>query len=140
VTIVRGIVKIFSYSFHLVLALFLMGMSIVALSSGLELQLGMFPWQSGRLAVWVLILNLVGIGTILLALSGKVRVLFPAWSLAVLIGMIRGFFLGPYNFFSGPLSFSWAIYLTLAAILASIGAWLQYRKAPAQRKLSAAAR
>lgn len=130
--IVRGIVKIFSYLFHLVLALFLVGMSMVSLSSGLALQLDMFPWQPGRLAVWLLILNLAGIATILLAVTGKIRVLFLFWSLAVLVVMVRGFFLGPYNF-TGPLGFSWAIYLTLAAIVAAIGGWLQFRQASARR-------
>lgn len=128
---VRGIVKIFSYLFHLVLALFLMAVSIVSLSSGFALQLDMFPWQSARLAVWLLILNLLGMATILLALTGKIRVLFLLWSLAVLAGMVRGFFLGPYNF-TGPVSFSWAIYLTLAAILAAMGAWWQFRKTSAR--------
>ena len=135
--IVRGIVKIFSYLFHLVLALFLMAVSIVSLSSAMAVKLDMFPWQSSRLAVWLLVLNLVEVTSILLALTGKVRVLFLLWSLAVLVGMVRGFFLGPYNF-TGPVSFSGAIYLTLAAILASIGAWLQFRRAPAQRRMSLA--
>jgi hypothetical protein len=132
-------VKAFSYLFHLVLAAFLMGISVVSLSSGLQLQLEMFPWQPSRLAVWLLALNLVGIVTILLALAGKIRILFLLWSLAVLAGMIRGFFLSPYRF-TGPLSLSWAVCLTLAAMLAFIGAWLQFRGAPQRRKLSAAAR
>jgi len=136
---VRGIVKAFSYLFHLVLVAFLTGISVVALSSGLQLQLEMLPWQPSRLAVWLLGLSVVGIATILLALAGKIRVLFLLWSLAVVAGMIRGFFLSPYRF-TGPLSLRWALGLTLAALLAFVGAWLQFRGAPQQRRMSPAAR
>jgi uncharacterized membrane protein len=99
----------------------------------------MFPWQPSRLAVWLLGLSVVGIASILLALAGKIRVLFVLWSLAVVAGMIRGFFLSPYRF-TGPLSLRWALGLTLAALLAFVGAWLQFRRAPQQRRMSPAAR
>jgi hypothetical protein len=124
----RGIVKIFSYLFHLLLALALTGISFVALSSGLELQLDMLPWKPSRLAVWLLVASLAGLVSIALAVIGKLRILFVLWSLVVLVAMVRGFFLGSYNF-TGPIGLPTALWLTLAALAASFGAWMQFRKA-----------
>jgi hypothetical protein len=129
---VKTIVRIFSYIFHGLLALFLLAMSCVALLSGLPLQLGMLPLSGPNQTYLVLGLALLGLLAVLLALRGKLRSLFFIWSLAVVLLMLQGFFVGPYSFPS-PTEFGYAVYLTIAALIAAAGAWFQMRAEPARR-------
>ena len=75
-----------------------------------------------HLASWMFYSALVGLVTLVLAVAGKVRVLFFLWSLAVFVVLLRGFFLTSYSF-AGPVHFKAAAYLTLFALIAAIGAW-----------------
>src|SRR6266545_3789327 len=124
--------RIYSYLFHGLLALFLLLISAVALLSGTELHLGMLPW-SGMTGTYILLGGaLFGLLSLLLALKGTLRFLFFLWSLAVFVLMVKGYYLSPYHF--GDLSgFKTASLLTGGALLAIFGAWFQMRRARTKR-------
>ena len=116
--------RFYSYLFHGLLALFMLGISAVALASGAALHLDMLPW-SGQTGTYVLLAGGVfGILALLLALKGTARFLFFLWSLAVFVMLVKGFFLSSYHF-DGLSGFQGAGLLTLGALLAILGAWYQ---------------
>jgi hypothetical protein len=112
------LLRIGAYLFHLLLALFLIGLGIAAASNGpANLKLDMLPWQGVTLAHVVLILGFLGIVCVLAAMMGKFRWLFPLWALFVLVMMFRGFFLSGYSF-ADKGQFHFAVWLTSGAFLA----------------------
>jgi len=127
--VLRALMRVFSYLFHGLLTAFLLGLSVVALTSGQTLHLGMLPWQGKDLAYWLLGGSLLGLLSVILALGRRWRPLFFLWSLAVLGILIRGYFFSHYHF-AGPTAFHRALYLTAAAVLAVFGAWFQLRREP----------
>ncbi len=127
------IVKLFSYLFHLVLALFLLGLSIVAfLNNAHNLRLEMLPWTGEALTWWLLGLGLAGLVIIALAVKGILRVVFLVWTVAVLALMIRGFYFSSFVF-NGWTGFQLVLLLVLGALLSVVGGWLQFRQAPAKQ-------
>jgi hypothetical protein len=129
VAALKALMRIFSYLFHGLLTLFLLGLAIVALSSGQPLQLTMLPWEGQPLTYWLLGTALIGLISVVLAIFRKWRPLFFLWSLLVLAMLVRGFFLSHY-YFTGPSEFHDALYLTAAALIAVLGAWFQMRRRP----------
>lgn len=127
------IVKFYSYLYHLVLVLFLLGFSLVAFLNGMHnLRLDMLPWTGSALTWWLLYLGLAGLIIIGLAVMRILRVLFLLWTVAVLALMIRGFFFSSY-LFDGWTGFKWALLYVVGALLAVVGGWLQFREAPVRR-------
>ena len=125
--------RIYSYLYHLILALFLLGVALVAiLSHGGSLHLEMLPWKGHTLVHWLLGASLFGLLSIVLAWMGKLRFLFLLYSLAVFVMMVRGYFLGSYAF-SGKDEFRMALWLTVGALVAIVGAWSQFRKRASRR-------
>ena len=123
------IFRIYSYLYHLILCVFLLGIAFIALSSGHadDLKLTMLPWEGAKLTYWVLGLSLLGILIILLAVMGRFRALFPLWTLFVFVMMLRGFFLGG-NSFAGMDEFKTVLWLTGGAFLAFLGSLTGLRK------------
>lgn len=122
--------RVYSYLFHGLLALFLLAISGLDLAGSAEsLHLSMLPWTGAVLTRWVFFSALFGLVSLLLAIAGKLRVLFFFWSLAVAVMLIRGYFLTSYHF-RGAEEFKTALYLTAAALLAILGAWFQLRRKP----------
>ncbi len=121
--------RVFSYLFHGLLTLFLLAISLVALSSGQPLQLEMLPWQGQTLTWWLLSAALAGLLSVILAICRKWRSLFFLWSLAVLAMLAKGFFFSHY-YFAGPPEFHRALYLTAGALIAAFGAWFTLRREP----------
>lgn len=116
--------RFYSYVFHGVLALFLLAVSGLALLSGSStLTLDMLPWRGANLAYWLFFSALFGLLSVILAMKGMLRPLFLLWSLAVLVMLVRGYFLSSYVFEPGE--FQMAAYLTAGALLAVFGAWFQ---------------
>ena len=122
----RALMRVFSYLFHGLLTLFLLGISVVALSSGQPLQLGMLPWQGRTLSWCLLAAALVGLALVILAIRRRLRPWFFLWTLAVFVMMARGFFFSHY-YFADPPEFHTALYLTASALIAAIGAWFALR-------------
>lgn len=116
-----SLLRAFSYIFHLILALFFLAISVVALLAGQHnLSLRMLPWRGEGLTLWLLGLSLFAILAVVLAVSGRVRLLFTLWTVVVLILMVRGFFLTNYHF-SGPSGARDAVLLTAGALAAFFG-------------------
>ena len=111
------ILRALSYIYHLVLAIFLLGMATVALLSANQLRLEMLPWKGDDLAQWLLWGSILGILSIILAVTGIFPYLFPLYALVVFIMMFRGYMLQPYTF-AGKESFYFTLWLLAGALLA----------------------
>ncbi|MFN3322377.1 MAG: hypothetical protein ACK5AZ_02680 [Bryobacteraceae bacterium] len=132
--ILRPVLRFYSYLYHLALALFLLGIALVALlTSADNLRMEMLPWSGPALIHWLLGLSLAGIVTIGLALGGRLRILFVGWCLLVLYFMVNGFFLGPFVFDGADQAVS-AAWLTGGALLAVLGSLMQFGGRPAKKK------
>ena len=131
---IGALLRIYSYLYHFVVALFLLGLALVAiLSNSHTLNLGMLPWKGSALTCWLGSAGLLGLLSVLLALGGKLRFLFLLYALAVFGMMFRGYFVSGYTF-SGKDEFRMAIWLTVGALVAIFGAWSQFRKKRRKRK------
>lgn len=126
--VIKALLRVYSYVFGGLLALFLLGISALALANGAPLNLTFLPWTGRSLTYWLLGLALFGLLTLLLAMGGKMRALFFLWSLAVFVLLFKGLFLSFYAFI-GPLSFRAAVWLTAGALLATLGSlpWSRQR-------------
>jgi hypothetical protein len=109
--------RAYSYVYHFFLALFLLGVSLIALLSSNTLKIPILPWSGQALTQWLFWGSLFGLLTVVLAVSGIFRYLFPLWALAVLALMVRGYLLQPIPF-SGTGEFQFAMLLTLGALIA----------------------
>ena len=131
---IGALLRIYSYLYHFVLAMFLLGLSLVAFASHSHtLNLGMLPWKGATLTCWLFGAGLVGVLSVLLALTGKLRFLFLLYAPAVFGMMLRGYFVSGYSF-SGKDEFRIAVWLTAGALVAIFGAWSQFRKKRGKRK------
>ena len=114
------LLRLYSYLYHLILALILLAISGVAIASDIHmLNLAMFPWRGDQLIHWVFYGSLAGLAAIALAVTGVFRYLFPVWTLIVFGMMARGFLFLPYAF-TGKDEF----YAVLALIAGALGAFL----------------
>jgi len=126
--------RVYSYLYHLILALLLLGISLVAiLSHSNTLNLGMLPWKGSELTYWLLGAAVFGLLSILLAWVGKLRFVFLLYALAVFGMMFRGYFLTGYSF-NGKDGFRIALGMTFGALLAICGAWSQFVKTTGKGK------
>jgi hypothetical protein len=133
VELVRIFMRVFSFLFHGLLGMFMLGLSCLALMGGNHnLKLGVLPWTGATLTWALLGLGVSALAVILLAFKGTARIVFFLWTVAVFAALVRGFFLGPYIFW-GAGSLWTAIYLTLGAFLAAVGGWFVFRGRPADR-------
>jgi hypothetical protein len=123
----KALMRYYSYLFHLLLALFLLAVSGVALASGSpNLHLGMLPW-TGQTLTYVLFFGaLAGLAVVFLAMKGTLRILFLLWSLAVAIVLVKGYIFSGYKFEGAE--FKTALYLIAASLIAIPGAWFQLRR------------
>ena len=114
------LLRLYSYLYHFVLALILLGISGVALASNVHtLNLAMFPWKGDELIRWLFFGSIAGLITLALAVTGIFRFLFPIWTLVVFVMMVRGFLISPYAF-TGKDEF----YTVLAVIAGAFVAFL----------------
>ena len=131
--VVRDVMRIFSYVYHGILALFLLAVSAMALAGGsYSLNFEMLPWEGRALVYWLFFGALFGLISVYLAIKRKAPLVFFVWSLAVLLLMMKGYFLSGYYFEPGE--FTTTAWLMLGAVLAMAGAWFQLRR-PERRKL-----
>ena len=125
--VVSFVIRIYSLLFHLLLSLFLLGLSIVGMASGgASLNLGMAPWEGSELTGSLLALGLGGLLFVILAFNGAQRLLYMIWTLVVTYLLVNGYFLSNYRFGTED-EFRFAIYLSLAALLAFVGGILLLR-------------
>jgi len=115
--------RVYSYPYHVALALLLLAISGVAIGSNSHtMKLDMLPWKGAELTHWLFFGSLAGLLTVLLAITGIFRYLFPVWALVVLVMMVRGFLLQPYSFAGRDQFYAvlWLIAGSLGAFLASL--------------------
>ena len=131
--IFKALMRYFAYLFHIVLALLLLALSGVAISTGTgSLRLGMLPW-SGETLNYVLIGSaLFGLLTVALAMKGVLRFLFLIWAFLVFVILVKGYIFSRYTF--QPNEFRIALYLIGGSLLALLGAWFQLRTSARPRK------
>jgi hypothetical protein len=123
----KALMRYYSYLFHLLLALFLLAVSGLALASGAgNLRLGMLPWTGPTLTYAVFFGALAGLIAVFLAMKGTLRILFLLWSAVVAVFLIKGYIFSGYKFQVGE--FRTAIYLIVASLIAIPGAWFQLRR------------
>ena len=123
--VVKAIVRLFSYVYHTLLALFLIAVSGLSLATGQSLHLDMLPWTGSTLTWTLLLASIVGLVTVLLAVSGALRFPFFLWSLIVAGFLIRGFLFTGYRFEPGSGGVKTAVYLIVGSLIALLGALWQ---------------
>jgi hypothetical protein len=121
------LLRVFSYLFHGLLAVFLLAVSGLALSSGpQQLNLKMLPWTGDTLIFVLFFASLFGLLTLILALGGKTPILFFLWSLGVAVLLLKGYAFSGYYFSHGE--FKIAAGLLAGAWIAVVGAWPRPRQ------------
>jgi hypothetical protein len=89
--------------------------------------MGFLPWTGRSLTYWLLGIALAGLVAVCLAMTGRLRGLLFLWSLALTGLLARGFFLTPYTFHTG-FPFKNAVWLSVGALVATVGAWPTARR------------
>jgi hypothetical protein len=129
VAAVKALLRVFSYLYHTVLAVFLMAVAGLAWASGSpSLQMYMLPWTGSTLVYVLFFGSLFGLLTIVLAIRGTLRILFFLWCLVVAVLMVKGYVFSGYRFVPGEATR--VLYLILGSLFAVLGAWFQVRKGP----------
>lgn len=124
---VARLLRVYSYLFHLILALFLLGISAIALLSSNTLRVPILPWTGDELNQWLFWGSIAGIVSVLLAITGIFRFLFPLWCLLVLVLLVRGYMLTPVPFSDGREDFIQALWLMAGALLAFLASLTLFR-------------
>lgn len=129
---IKALLRGFSYFFHAGLGLFLLGVAALALITGPDvLQLRMLPWSGATLSYILLFGAILCLISVVLAFTGRFRVLFLLWSLAVAVLLLKGYVFSSYRF--GPRGTGFALGLLLASWFALAGAWFVIGKPVADR-------
>jgi hypothetical protein len=120
VGVIKALLRVYSYIFGGLLALFVFAISTMALANHIPPNFAFLPWSGPTLTYWLLGLSLFGLLTLLLAMGGKMRALFFLWNLGLFVLLFKGLFVSFYAF-SGPISFQVAVRLTVGSLLAALG-------------------
>lgn len=133
--IFRSLLGVYSYLFHGLFALFILGLAGVSLGAGANsVHLYIFPWEGEILVYSLLALGVLGLFLVVAAMKGVLPSLFFIWSLVVLALLIRGFFFSQYYFRQDTGELNTAVWIILAAVLAAIGASTQRQRVPSAQQ------
>jgi hypothetical protein len=122
VEVVKALLRLLSYMFHVLLCVWLFALALLALFAGAPaLHLAMLPWTGLTLLYILLFGSLVGLVIVISALSGHARWLFFLWSLVIAGMVIKSYFLSGYHF--NPGEAKTALYLTVGSLIALLGSW-----------------
>ncbi len=113
--VLRGL----SYLFHLALCLFFLGLAIVTWGAT-NFQIDVMPWRGPALSSWILSISIVGLLVTLLAVTGKLRFLFPLWCVFTLGFAFWALFLNPKSSFDGESGFKTAIWFVVALLVSAL--------------------
>jgi hypothetical protein len=114
-----ALLRLYSYFYEFVLALFLFLISLVTLIGGKhQLSMPMLPWEGASLTYWLFGLSLAGMMITVLAVMGRLRPLFCLWCLFVVAMMARGFFLSSFYYSGGADQFYGVVALFIGAVVA----------------------
>src|SRR5580698_8215811 len=119
---IAWLLRVFCYFFHTILSLVLLGLGVVAVRSNVsDMKLETLPWQGTELNHRLIIMGAIGLFSVILAVSGKFRILLSLWSIYVLGLMVRGVFFNSTVTFSGREDFHNWLLLIGGAVIAFIG-------------------
>jgi hypothetical protein len=122
VQVVKALLRFVSYVFHALLCIGLLLFSVVLFLSGADIvHLNMLPWTAPTVLYVLLFGSLAGLLILFLALRGTMRFLFFLWSLAVVVLIVRGYYLSGYRFTPGEATS--VLYLFIGSLVALIGSW-----------------
>ena len=118
----RNVLRVYSYVFEGVLSLLAIGVAAVAAASGnSSLHLAWLPFNAESAGSWLIALGLAGLLSVVLAAAGVLRWLLLLFAIASAAILIKGLFLGSYDF-GGVEGARNAVFLTAASLLAAFGA------------------
>lgn len=115
------LLRMFSYFFHLLSSVFLLGIASIALLNHQSLNLRMLPFGEGKLVAGAFVLGLFGLTATLLAFTKLFRYLFPLWAAGTVYSLVRGYFFSSYSFGSHE-EVRWAMFYIAASVVALTGA------------------
>ena len=119
---IAWLLRIFCYLFHMILALALIALGLVAVRSNVhDMRIETLPWQGTQLNDLLIILGAAGLLSVLLAVTDHLRFLLPLWAIFVLAILVRGVFFSATVTFSGREDFHNWLLLVGGAGLAAIG-------------------
>jgi hypothetical protein len=126
VTILRRIIRLYSYAFSILCVLCVLALSVIILASGsVTVNFYLLPWEGKALLYSMVGLALAGLAVVLLTWQGKMQKLFLVWSLLVFFLIVRYFFFTPNSFTPDSGEFKFALCIVLAAAVAAAGAALK---------------
>ncbi|MCC6292234.1 MAG: hypothetical protein IT164_06275 [Bryobacterales bacterium] len=119
------ILRVFSYGYHTLLGLFLVGIGLVGKLSASHTSFSTLalPGEGASQVTYALGLGLAALVTVALALFKNCRPPFVVWTMIAAILIFRGFFWSSYSFEGGE-DFESALCLFGGSILAFLGAAL----------------
>jgi hypothetical protein len=123
------LLRLYSYAFEFLLSLIALVLGVIGATQGNDLTLELLPWTGASLTYWLTGLGLIGLACTILAITGRLRFLFPLWALFVVVMLFRGYMFGSYTF-SGSQGFEQAVLFFVGAILAFIGSVTVLRRSP----------
>lgn len=116
-TMMGALLRLYSYVYEFFLSLILFLISVVVLIGGKhQLSMPMLPWEGASLTYWLFGLSLTGLVITVLAVLGRLRLLFPIWCLVVVCFMAKGFFLSSFYYSGGADQFRGAVLLFIGAV------------------------
>ena len=119
---IKALLRYFSYLYHGLLCLFLLGLSAMALATGMHsLQLDVLPWKGTTLTYWIFFGPLLGLMALLMSVKRIFPSLFVLWALIVMVMLVRGYIFSGYYFDTGE--FRLAMWLIAGSLIALAGAW-----------------
>jgi hypothetical protein len=131
--LVARIFRLFAYLYHLIFALYLLGISVIALSSHNTLKMPFLPWSGESLTTWLIGGAVLGLVSIVLAVTGIFRYLFPLWAFAMLAMLVRGFLIQPYSFDGGKSEFQQILLIIFGALIAFLASLTLFSRKAASR-------
>ncbi|HEV1284724.1 MAG TPA: hypothetical protein VNU44_05415 [Bryobacteraceae bacterium] len=121
---IAWLLRVFCYLFHTMISVTLLALGVVGTASGGQhMKVQMLPWQGAELTHWLIGLGAAGLASVILAVTGKVRILLPLWSTYVLGMLIKGVFLTSTVSFDGRDDFHNWLLMICGAVLALIGSF-----------------
>src|SRR5208282_6311061 len=99
---IAWLLRVFCYLFHTILSLALLALGVVAVHSNVkDMKLETFPWQGTQLNHWLIGLGILGLASVILAVTDRFRFLLALWSIYVLGILLKGVFFSSTVTFSG---------------------------------------
>ena len=121
---IAWLLRVFCYLFHSILSLALLALGGVAvLSDAQHMKVQTLPWEGTQLNHWLVGLGIVGLISVFLALTDRLHVLLPLWSIYVVGMLVKSVFLTPTVTFDGQSDFHNWLWLLGSAVLALLGSF-----------------